>query len=264
MSSSALNELGFAEFVAKLISDTFSAILSSQAEQKDKLAELDRLMALSETEFVDLCLTDESLLLQIDEQLQALFPADNEMGHLIVVGADYQPETARKPEKPAIYELTGIQLSKDNQEFERSKLTQAGVDRIYQTLIHPIAMQQRDSLAAIMADGIPKLVVDSGKINAKLTFQTAILEEEDMANGEAAHSESTVDSSSLERGVVSTASHLSISALQPSNRFVGVIDTKKLLNTRLSVVPASNKAPQDAQTSANIYSEVEIHFKTIL
>ena len=55
-----------------------------------------------------------------------------------------------------------------------------------------------------------------------------------------------------------------LSNLSVANRFAGVIDTSKLIKTRLNITPASNRAPQDAQSSANIYSEVEIHFKSIL
>jgi hypothetical protein len=264
MSNSALNELGFAEFVAKLISDTFSAILSSQVEQKDKIAELDRLMAMSETEFLNMCLADEQMLMQVEEQLRLLFPSEKEPGHTIFAGASYQPKTPRKEESPAIFEMIGLTLSKDEGDFKADKLTQNGVDRIYQAVIEPIAMQQRNSLASIINDGIPKLIVDSGKVNAKLTFQTAILEADATTVEKSESTESSEPTSSVVGVVSPSSSSLGRLSLLSSNRFIGAIDTKKLLNTRLSVVPASNKAPQDAQTTANIYSEVEIHFKTIL
>ncbi|MBN2865983.1 MAG: hypothetical protein JXK16_08240 [Thiotrichales bacterium] len=266
MSNSALNELGFAEFVAKLISDTFSAILSSQVEQKDKLAELDRLMTLSNTDFLAVCLEDGQMMVQVEDQLRQLFPSEKEPGHGIVVGAAYQPETNSKPESPAIYQAIGLQLSKETPDFKGGKLTQLGVDKIYQALVEPLAEQQRNALASILNDGIPKLMVDSGKINAKLTFQTSISEdEEEPASGATtstvADSPSTVTAA---HSINTVNNRLATLSMVSNSRFIGAIDTKKLLHTRLSVVPASNKAPQDAQTTANIYSEIEIHFKTIL
>ena len=67
MSNSALNELGFAEFVAKLISDTFGAVLASQIEQQDKISELNNLLTLSDDEFVAKCMQDHELVFQLEE-----------------------------------------------------------------------------------------------------------------------------------------------------------------------------------------------------
>ena len=93
MSNSALNELGFAEFVAKLISDTFDAILSSQVDQKNKMAELYALMSMEQEAFIDLCMEDEGLLDQLHGQLQDLFGDNSELGHSVQEGSAYQPKT---------------------------------------------------------------------------------------------------------------------------------------------------------------------------
>jgi len=261
MSNSALNELGFAEFVAKLISDTFSAILSSQAEQQDKMAEIRNLLAMDEDAFVDMSMQDDALLAQLEIQLQLLFGSDAEPGHLVFDKAEYQPKTERKQESPAYFIELGLVLV-EGVDYKSRKLMLDGVSKIKRALMARVASQQRDSLALMVADGIPRLVVDSGKINAKLTFATELFDEGDTdTTPSTSTSGLSTGSLNINAAVVKPAS---LSGLNLSNRFVGMVDTKRLLNTRLKITPASNKAPQDAQTSANIYSEVEIHFKTIL
>lgn len=117
-----------------------------------------------------------------------------------------------------------------------------------------IAQKQRQLLSDVLINGIPKLSVDHGKINAKLTFSMkdeGSQEEEDESN-----------SAPSNNAVITN--NFAVNNLSVANRFAGVIDTSKLIKTRLNITPASNRAPQDAQSSANIYSEVEIHFKSIL
>ncbi len=262
MSNSALNELGFAEFVAKLISDTFDAILSSQVDQKNKMAELYTLLSMEQEAFIDLCMEDKGLLDQLHEQLQDLFDDNSEIGHLVQEGSAYQPKTKSTTELPAYKELLNVTLLEKvdytpppAQQKPASKarfvLLPAGVNKIKRAIMTGIGEQQRAAIDSMMTDGIPRLVVDSGKINAKLTFATELFDDDKKSEGS-----STPDKSVVQRPLQRR--------IATSSRFIGAVDTKRLMNSRLIVNPASSKAPQDAQSKANIYSEVEIHFKTIL
>jgi hypothetical protein len=311
MSNSALNELGFAEFVAKLISDTFDAIFASQVDQKNKMAELYALLAMEREAFIDLCLTDDALLDQLDNQLQDLFGDNSEIGHLVQEGSVYQPETENVAEFPAYKELLNVTLVKQVDYKEKAPaqthlrepieqqpktpsrkpqqrkyifiLLPAGVNKIKRAIMAKIGEHQRSSIASMMSDGIPRLVVDSGKINAKLTFSTELFDHSDdedqggpedykrptpypgvvprSSTTETVRKEVAEDLLLARRARLRSATQFS---LNTSSRFVGSIDTERLSRSRLKISPASNKVPQDVSSKTNIYSEVEIHFKTIL
>ncbi|GFD87835.1 hypothetical protein KUL152_00610 [Tenacibaculum sp. KUL152] len=253
MSNSALNELGFAEFVAKLISDTFGAVLASQIEQQDKITELTNLLSLSEDEFVAMCMQDDDLVFQLEENLKQRYPFDSDTAHAVYKGAPYQPPTQQKEEQPPFFNDLGISLE-EKLHFSGKKLTEEGAKKIKKAVMLNIAQKQRQLLSDVLINGIPKLSVDHGKINAKLTFSMkdeGSQEEEDESN-----------SAPSNNAVITN--NFAVNNLSVANRFAGVIDTSKLIKTRLNITPASNRAPQDAQSSANIYSEVEIHFKSIL
>lgn len=292
MSNSALNELGFAEFVAKLISDTFNAILSSQADQKNKINELRALLAMDKEEFIDACMQDEALLDQLDTELQILFAADNEVGHSVTVGAAYMPQKGNIAELPAYSGILGITLvekvdfyQEKGQRPVRYHLSDEGVEKIERAIMATIARQQRASINSMMADGIPRLVVDSGKINAKLTFATELFDhsddEEEGAEGykrptpippsgapqSSASTTGPVRKDAIEKQLAARRVRLGAAAqfsLNTNSRFLGTVDTQRLASSRLKITPASNKVPQDVSSKTNIYSEVEIHFKTIL
>ncbi|MFC3122424.1 hypothetical protein [Agaribacter flavus] len=264
MSDSALNELGFAEFVAKLISDTFGAILSSQVEQQEKISELNSLLALDDDSFLDLCFDDPELLAQLTEFLASIFPFDSDEKHGIFEGANYQAASDKKEEQPPIYEQLQLRLV-EKEDYEGKKLTQKGVDRIRRIAMLEVANKQRQLLSGVLSNGIPKLLVDSGKINAKLTFNIPNQEGDDQRASASENSASTTTGSAASVFTSNTTvKTFSNNNFTLANRFAGVIDPKKLLKTRINIRPASNKAPQDTQSTANIYSEVEITFKTIL
>ena len=253
MSNSALNELGFAEFVAKLISDTFGAVLASQIEQQDKISELSSLLSLSDDEFVAICMQDDELVFQLEENLKQRYPFDSDVEHAVYKGATYQAPTQQKEESPPFFKDLGISLE-EKRDFSGKKLTEEGAKKVKIAVMLTIAQKQRQLLSDVLVNGIPKLSVDHGKINAKLTF--SMKDDGSQEEGEESNSASSRNAT-INR-------NLTLSNLSVANRFAGVIDTSKLIKTRLNITPASNRAPQDAQSSANIYSEVEIHFKSIL
>lgn len=270
MSSSALNELGFADFVAKLISDTFTAVLTSQSEQRQKLEELTQLANLKPDELITLFSNDSDILQQVEQQLREWFPANNEIGHEVHEGAKYQVPTVTKPEEPNYSERLQLELRK-GEDYKAGKLTKVGVQSINRQMLLLLALEQQAAIKGLVAEGIPKLVVDGGKVNAKLTFSSSLIESDESVDEEGdANSSAAVPTSATNLEPTEIAGGLQASNVTSSRfaslskRFTGVIDTRKLVKTRLNITPASNKAPQDAQTTANIYSEVEIHFKTIL
>lgn len=265
-------DMGFAEFVAKLISEVFDAVVTSQAEQQEKLQELHELMALPEEQLVDYFLQQDSFLLQVDELLAALFPSDDDAQlHGIYDGAPYQPKTSRQPEKPAVFDKLGLKLEKEDINANDKVLTETGVLKIYRKAASPYTIQKRTVMNKLIEQGLSNIVVDSGKINAKLTFSTSMVgsEEDDDSSGSTPETETSditqprlspsIFSTNLSRAHIASA----IQPIQPINRYVGLLKPNINKQVRLKVKQASNKSPQDVEAKSNIFSEVELNFKTI-
>lgn len=267
-------DMGFAEFVAKLISEVFDAVVTSQAEQQEKFNELQDLMALPHESFIDHLLQQDSFIQQVDELLAEHFPANNdEQLHAIYSGAPYQPASGNTPESPAVFDRLGIKMTKSDFHGKSKTLSNSGVLKIYRKAAEPYAVQKRNIITKLIEQGLSNIVVDSGKINAKLTFSTNIAngtsaeEESDTQAHKSKSSEETIHKASKAKLHAATISNLALTnklePIQPINRFVGILKPNINKQVRLTVKPASNKSPQDVETKANIFSEVELHFKTI-
>ena len=277
-------ELGFAEFVAKLISDVFDATINSQLEQQEKLQELQAMLSQSDDGFVEVLLSRTDFIEQVDLLLQGYFPSkkDDEL-HAIYEGAPYQPGKGDEPEQPAVFEKLALKLAEGDFKPRNKSLTEQGVMAIYRAAAKPLAAQKRGLLIQMIESGFPGIVVDSGKINAKLTFNTTQLSQNNQAENTgtegnnstvasagagANNSLSSLSSERLSRVNLSSRfseriSSRMVTPIQPLNRYVGLIKPNINDQVRLTVKQASNKSPQDTQATTNIYSEVEIHFKTI-
>ena len=177
-----LSQVGFAEFVGKLLSEVFDAVVTSQLDQQRRLDELVELARLSEEEVASRFIDDA----QVDAE----------------VGSDASPEV---------------------REAARLKLA-----RIYLAAVR-----------ALLARGAPQLVIDSGKMASKLTFQ--------LAAGEPAPAPAfSTAPASLRR---SFEAPRAAAALPPF---------------RLAVRQANDRAPQLSKLQVDVYGEVEVHFRTLL
>lgn len=265
-------DMGFAEFVTKLISEVFDAVVTSQAEQQEKLVELQEVMLLSDEDFTDHLLQQDSFIKEVDQILESYFPSENsEHLHAIYEGAPYQPKKSNSPEKPAIAESLGVKLLKAD--YNDSGLTLSGVLKTYQKAARPFAIQKRNVISKLLEQGLSNIVVDSGKINAKLTFSTSFAgsASDESESGSADTTQPTTNLSSISPSLDPTVfrTHLSsintgaLQPIQPINRYVGILKPDLNKQVRLTVKQASNKSPQDVEAKGNIFSEVELNFKTI-
>lgn len=236
-------ELGFTEFVGKLITDTFEAVIGAQATQEEQWIQLQETLQLDPSDFAKEVVDDETLY----QRLTQLFP-DEEKDHAIYEGRKYLKGTSTrgKPEDPPIFGITGYRP-------EKQKLSQEDVDIILDLVRQQMADRQRAVLARLVQQGSTKVVVDGGKINAKLTFNINQVEQSD--EQEDSKSDDTSDTPNIpkvNRVFVPNRTFL-------LNRSI----PKPLQNVRFFVKPTSDKDPQTTQMKANVYSEVEIQFKTI-
>lgn len=267
-------DMGFAEFVAKLISEVFDAVVTSQAEQQEKFSELQDLITLSQESFIDHLLQQDSFIQQVDELLAEHFPTSSDTHlHAIYSGAPYQPASGNSPESPAVFDRLGIKMTKSDFHGKNKTLRDSGVLKIYRKAAEPYAFQKRNVISKLIEQGLSNIVVDSGKINAKLTFSTNIAnsapeqEEPDTQAKESKSSSNTIRNISKGKLSATALSKLALihklEPILPVNRFVGILKPNINKQVRLTVKPASNKSPQDVETKANIFSEVELNFKTI-
>ena len=253
-------ELTLAEFVGKLISETFQAVISSMAEQVRQQEAIIAGTELELAEFAMQFISDND----VEEHLSTLFPwKDDSRAHAIFKGAPYRPVSAKNPEKPAIMELTGYKM--DKADFSRLtketyRLTEKGVERIKSTVRMNLAEDRQKSLITLIHQGVPKVIVESGRILSKVTFRVIQQGSTDNAKKESNKSD-TAESKATARVVESRSIRIGnltgkLKRVPPMIFKPGILDS-----TRMLVKQADDEAPQTSE--ARVYGEVEIKFKTI-
>lgn len=239
-------EMGFAEFVAKLISETFDAIIMTHVEQEQQLADITQMVSQPLDTFARQVILDE----EIETELTLLFPTDDkERAHAVFVGAPYQPATEQLPENPPFRSLLGIEL--DEEDLQRGKLTERAVAKIEQAVRLRLAAARYNALRQVVMRGVPRVIVDSGRINAKLTFRITLIEEPEE---EPPPSPPTPVVPSVQ----------TIVGVAPLRRFTGLTRPFISPNVRLTVRQVDAKAPQTTQVRVDVFSEVEVTFKTVI
>ncbi len=236
----APNELGFAEFVAKLISEMFDAVATAQFDQERRLAELAEASTVSVEEFGERYITDE----QVYAELEQLFPGNSsKYPTSIYVDAPYQPRRKEINESPPVQAILGIALGKEDYRIRNKQilLKRSGVNKVIAAVRTKLAESQHAAIAQVLKRGMPRIIADAGKINAKLTYE--VLSTEEAAKPERA-----------ERLAMPLKRLENITYLPKSTA---------LSNFRLLVRQADERAPQTSQLKVNVFGEVEITFKTI-
>ena len=234
-------ELGFSDFVSKLISDTFEAVITSTMKQEEDWQQLNELLLQDREVFTDMVIDDDML----NTEMTRLFP-DNEGSTIIKKGLKYVKANPEKNvlESPPIESYTGY-LPKE------TELTEEDVAAIYNAVKNILGARQYELLSKVFSRGATKVVVDAGKINAKLNFEILQLEDDE---------EETPDNPT------GGDTNLNISRIFVKRKFPGFVGLSRpteLRNVHFFVKPPTDKDPQTSQVKANVYGEVEINFKTI-
>ena len=235
------SELGFAEFVAKLLSEVFDGVVIAQADQERRHAELSVGVRLEPAEFADSFIGQE----EADAELARLFPPDKpDWPHMVVEGAYYQPKGARVDEFPNFAEALGVQLTpQDYQKRQRGPATlkASAVEKLRHAARLILARRHLPALRETMARGIPRVVVDSGRVVAKLTFEVVTVE----------HAEEAEKAARL------------AAPIRPLARLSALSIGQFLPNVRLLVRQADERTPQTSQLEVDVFGEVEVTFKTV-
>ncbi len=233
-------ELGFSDFVSKLISDTFEAIITTSVNQEEDWQQLGELLSQQIDVFTNLVIDNQS----VENEIKRLFP-DGEGGTLINKGLGYKKANPEKniDEHPSINFYTGYQP-------KGSSLTEEDVLEIYRSVKNILGKKQYDVLSNVFSKGATRVIVDAGKINAKLNFEILQVEEEEEDPGDPV--------------VGNPRPNLSrIFVKRKFPGFIGLARPTEMRNVHFFVKPPTDKDPQTSQVKANVYGEVEINFKTV-
>jgi hypothetical protein len=168
-----LDEIGFPEFTAKLITDTFDALVSANLRQTEAFIELVQSVAKSLADFINDTQDDISGEELLKFLAAALPPADLDSDDptKVKVGETLTNDDADKLN--AVLELPAeAGVPNDNKVATAEQLDQAKVDAILEAVAKRIAANRYDLLKEMVKQGILRLVVETGVIESRLTFNT--------------------------------------------------------------------------------------------
>jgi hypothetical protein len=154
-------ELELAEYVARLMDETCVAILTSVAEQNRRRTELLAALATDEERFAADYVSDE----EVDAALRETFPERPPDRPPFAAGTRYR----RDDDDPPVARRLGIELAPG--EVEGDRLTATGAERILGAVRRRLAAPKRRALRDLVEQGIPRVVVDSGRVTAPLALR---------------------------------------------------------------------------------------------
>ncbi len=220
-----ISELGFSEFVSLLVTDTLDAVISSLLEQEKRIAQIQQTILSTPSEFGRRYISDEVVRTEI---LQIFPSKEGKEKSTVDKGSLYFPARGEKKEAPDVFELTGYRMAEgDYQKGTKAfVITQEGYENIANAIRERLASHQMESLRVLASRGIPRVYVDHGIIKAKLNFR--LEEKEDKTTAPA------------------------------------FPQTLKPIIGRLMIQPINTRGPEFLTLKADVTSEVEITFKTIV
>ncbi len=222
-------EMGFAEFASTLISETLNAVVTSILTQEKQVAQLAQQAQLSAEEYAKENLTDDILRAEI----LRLFPSSTGTPDKSAADAG-EPYTSNKEtgESPPIYSKTGYKITKSDLTVDRvnrgkTVISTAGYNNILAAARLALAMQHLAVIRTVVSRGIPRVYVDNGQITSKLTLRFEV--------------DSTASSTST-----------------TGSKIAG-IGIRKIV-----AQPVNTNRPEFLSLKADVLSEVQITFKTVV
>jgi hypothetical protein len=168
-------ELDFAEFASTLISETLNAVITSMLTQEKQVAEIEQQSMLTPEQYARENLTDEI----IRAEILRLFPSNSEREDKssVDIGEPYTVN-GENDELPLINKKIGYTVTqqdldtiKANNQINQTVINQVGYGRIYAAVRLTLAAQHLAVLKQIISRGIPRVYVNDGHIKSKLTLR---------------------------------------------------------------------------------------------
>lgn len=218
-------ELGFAEFASTLISETLNAIVTSMLTQEKQVAQLEQEALLTPEEYAKENLTDDN----VRGEVIRLFPNSAGAADKSSVDAGESYTSGKEVEEsPPVLSKIGYKIKKGDLAVSQGKtvITSTGYANISAAVRLVLAKQHLTVLKTVIARGIPRVYVDNGHITSKLTLRF-----ETNTAGTPASSGSKIAGTSIPKIVAQ---------------------------------PISTNRPEFLTLKADVLSEVEITFKTVI
>ena len=162
-------DLGFAEFAAQVLAELQEGVDSAQSEQETRRSALAERAAMTVSQFARRFVADDD----VDAELSRLFPAAGKKGTAVAVGRSYRAAGAKRAEAPAIENKLRIKLGARDLRTRgsRSTLTARGVASVREAVRLRLSEARLKALRQTVTQGLPRVVVDSGRVNVKLSFR---------------------------------------------------------------------------------------------
>jgi hypothetical protein len=253
-------DLGFTEFVTSLLSEVLRSVVAAQGEQEERRRELLAVVGLEVEEFEALHLTADD----VDAWLAQLLPSsDPDRLHDAVRGTPYVAADARTPESPPYAAVLGVEITKEMVSEQTGRLLAAGEQRLRAAAQRAIAEHQLQVARDLAERGLPRVVVDAGRITAKLTFEALqYRDQQEVAQEEREAEAASSEASASGLAGIRTFRPTIMAGRLPHLRHTTVVP-EALRDVRLRVRTADPRAPSGPTARANVYGEVELTFRTV-
>jgi hypothetical protein len=258
MAISTPAQIGFADFVGKLISEVFASVVAADMTQEQQLAELVATASLA----LSAAAAQLASEAEIDAQLALLFPPPRQgVTSAVFTGAPYQPTGSSGAEAPDFAAALGVTLAA-GVDFRPDStagqaLTDAGVQSVRDAARLQLASPRLDALRRMAARGVPRVAVDAGEVRATFTFQLDTTTPQ-------APTPPLLPAPVLPRPLFTASLSDRAVLAAPAARSFAATASASPPSFRLTLRPASDQAPQATKLQVNVYSSVRIRFRTIL
>ena len=241
-----LDEIGFPEFTAKLVGDTFDALVMANIKQVESYIGMVEQVSKSLSKFVN-DTKDDITGPEILGYLQAVIPAlatDSEHDSKVYEGATLDGPTAA-----ALNEAVEVpaEVTSPSPSFaDGDELTGNAWSEVLDAIATRISVNKYTLLQEMVKQGILRLVVENGKIETRLTFT---------AYGSASYNR---DATSYQRATVNKRSSAGAGFI-----FAPFFSAKERTNsTRLSIRTTKESQRDITGSRVQIFGGVTINFKT--
>jgi hypothetical protein len=255
-------DLGFTEFVTSLLAEVLRSVVAAQGEQEERRRELLDAASLTLEEFAAQHVSDAD----VSTWLAQVLPSDDpDREHGALRGTPYTPAGEGTAEAPPYKAVLGVELPVEKAvSGTTGKLLAAGEQLLLTEARRQLAERQLQLARDLAERGIPRVIVDHGRINAKLTFEALQLRDEaQVAREEQRLAAERTDETTTPLASLATLRTNPFVTAGPLPRLeVASVIPQVLRDVRLKVHTADERSG-DTKGRASVYGEVELTFKTV-
>lgn len=198
-----LGDIGFPEFTAKLVNDTFDAMVASMVRQEQSYADLLEKAAMTLDEFASETVPDS----QVHSWLDSNLGTDNDDKNPVEQGAlsQDQVKTIAEALKGSVPEdkltnLPGVQKDSGSLKYSKAQNLSDDDKKTIRNLVRRAVAQPRlNALEELVEKGVVRVAVDDGTIHTDLDFHTSGSNSESHRSH---HSEHNTSSAHVDGGFV--------------------------------------------------------------